>query len=121
MAIDFTPRQLGRMGAIGLVGSAAALFGGYADVALGLVAGTAISLLKYYLGLSALRRGEVLAPQAAQRLLLRSVAWRHGLSFVSLIAASPLGPEFLMGLVLGLTLEVYTYIGMGAKAAFFPK
>lgn len=87
------------------------------EAALGLAAGTALSVIKHRMATAALARAEGLPPERAQRLLMRRMYVRFALSCAAIVAAVGVGVAFAVGLALGVTLEVFVYMCVGLREA----
>lgn len=90
---------------------AAIAFGlGYDRAALGVIAGSLVGLLNYYLIYSAASAADGAGREMQARLLLRSLS-RMGISMLALLVALRFGPEFLIGALAGILSETATYMG----------
>jgi len=91
---------------------AAIAFGlGFDRAALGVLAGSLVGLLNYYLIYSAAHSQDGADRSQMQvRLLLRSLS-RMGISMLALLVALRFGPEFLLGVLAGVLAETATYMG----------
>lgn len=113
--MTFTPDKLkGRLLSIGgvAVAGAALAFGlGFDRAALGVLAGSLIGMLNFFLTFQAANgAGEGGRPQSAVNLYLRSLA-RMAISMIALLVALRFGAEFLIGVLAGILSETATYTG----------
>ncbi|MBO8142652.1 MAG: ATP synthase subunit I [Firmicutes bacterium] len=109
--------RLRAMAVAGLVVAVAALAAGFPKAALGVLAGMPVGAVNYWLTSSSLGRGQgALDPRASARLMQRNLL-RQALAVAALVAAAPMGIEFLLGVLAGVVTEMLTYFWDAAREA----
>lgn len=113
--MEYTVNRIWAMAAIAAVAAAAAVAAGFPVFAAGVAAGLPVGIVNYVMT-QRLRQqldrdgGREIGTLIAQRTTLRMV-----LSVCALLLASRLGPDFLVGVLVGLVLEVFTYLKDAAR------
>lgn len=92
-----------------LVAGGAFLFG-FKFAALGVLAAAPLALFNEWLMFSALKKAEELPVAKGQNIILKRSFLRLLLSFAALLLAALGSVEFLIGVLLGLTLKVFLYM-----------
>jgi len=98
---------------LGLVLAGAAFFSGQSSVAVGIAAGMPISALNYYLMVSAVDGAA--EAKKAQTFFLRRFLYRTVISFAALFLSLLVGVRFMLGVAVGLTLQVLVHILEGVS------
>lgn len=80
------------------------------ELGAGVLAGMPISVLNALLKRRVIGRAQVLSPLKAHNLVMRHSLIRMAISFAVLISAVWFGAAFLVGVLLGLTLEMFGYM-----------
>lgn len=98
------------LAALAAFAAAVALFVGFPMAAAGVLAGLPVAIINYWMMFTVRRQlaeaggGKVDLGPVVQRSLLRLL-----LSAAALLLASLLGPEFLIGALVGIVMEVFSY------------
>lgn len=79
-------------------------------LALGILAGTPVGIFNYWLVTGAAERKLSGSPEKMHAIFLRRALYRWGIDFTALLAASALGGSFLIGVVIGLALQVFAHM-----------
>ena len=109
------------MAGVGIAGAGIVAAAGHPLAAAGVLAGMPVGMLNYWLILAAVRRSRELPPAEANRMVLRRTLGRMALAGAALLLAVRGGPEFLLGVLGGLILEVLTYLGEATRLAGRPR
>ena len=113
----YTAGRLGAMALAAAIAAGIALAAGFPRAALGAVAGLPVAIVNYYLMYAAVKRSASAGQGIGGGLLGRSFL-RMVISMAALLLAARLGPEFLIGVLVGLVAEVVTYIGDAVRLVF---
>lgn len=100
---------------VAAVMAAVALLVGFPRAALGVAAGWPVGIFNHYLMVRAARKVEGDSPARAQLGLFKWSLARMGISVAALLASVPMGPEFIIGVLVGLTSEMFTQLGDVAR------
>lgn len=105
--------------ALGGVSALAAYVIGFPRAAAGVLAGMPVGLINYQMMFSVRERfGEAGSTSELASALMQRTMLRLLLSAGALLLASTLGPEFLIGVLVGVVLEVLSYFGDAFKLFF---
>ena len=105
------------MALVAAVAAGIALAAGFPKAALGVAAGLPVGIVNYYLMYTAMKRSAAAGQGIGGGLLGRSFL-RMVISLAALLLAARLGPEFLIGVLVGLVAEMFTYIGDAVRLVF---
>lgn len=106
----YTLARLRWIGAVGVTGAVIAFLAGNREIAVGALAATPVGMFNYYLMVRAMR-AQGLRPQAMQARILKFSLVRMFLSVAALFAAFAFGPYVMLGALIGVTSEMFTYMG----------
>ncbi len=106
--------RVNKMLLLGLGLAAGAWLAGWPQAGYGIVAGMPVGIFNYWLvASSVVRPGQ--DPLQSQRILMTRVLIRMGVAFAALAGAAPLGYQVLLGMLVGLSLQLLTYFGDVAR------
>lgn len=91
---------------------------GFPMAALGAIAGLPVGIANYYLIYSAVKRSAATGEKGIGTGVLSRSFLRMVISLAALLAAARFGPEFLIGVLIGLIAEMVTYVGDVARFLF---
>ena len=117
--MEYNLNRIWTLVALAAFGAALALLIGFPMAAVGVLAGLPVGIINYFVMFTVRRRmaeagsGQVDAGAMMQRTMLRLL-----LSATALLLASMLGPEFLIGTLVGVVMEVFSYFGDAMRMFF---
>ena len=98
------------MAALGVLAAAAGVFAGETRFSTGVLIGLPVGLFNYWLMGSAVHAARRLDPGKAQAFFFKRAFLRLGVTLGMLILAAPFGPPVVLGVGLGLTLQMFSYL-----------
>ena len=90
---------------------------GQFDLAKGILIGGCVGIFNFYIVFDTVAAAEDKSPRQAQNLFMRRAFARMFISFLMLLAAVPFGDTFLVGVTLGLVLQMLTHTFDALKLA----
>lgn len=115
---SYTIGRIGMMAATAAIAAGIGFALGFPMAALGAIAGLPVGIINYALMYSAVKRTAATGEKGIGTGVLNRSFLRMVISMVALLLAARLGPEFLIGVLIGLIAEMVTYIGDVARFLF---
>lgn len=117
--MEYTFNRIWILVALAAFGAALALLLGFPMAAAGVLAGLPVGIINYLMMFTLRRQmAEAGGAQVNAGAMMQRTMMRLLLSATALLLASLLGPEFLIGALVGIVLEVFSYFGDAMRMFF---
>ncbi|WP_366923706.1 ATP synthase subunit I [Metallumcola ferriviriculae] len=106
---------------MGLVLAGIAVIFGQFSVAMGIAAGVPVSVINYYLMVSAIDSAATAEGETTQTFFMRRFLYRTLITFTTLFLSLLGGVQFMLGMAVGLSLQMLVHLLEGISLIFYKR